>query len=95
MTAPEEPGYDWFAAERDRMHAANDRMVAWFREAGSYEEWLLKVKADRDVSDYAEFVVKSLGLPDEAWLWAFLGRLEANPGANILSWTLERARPRP
>ena len=81
----EEPGDDWFAANRDRLEAANGRMAAWSREAGSYEEWLLKAKADRDVSDYVEFM-KSLGLPDEAGLWAFLKRLEANPDADIPTW---------
>ena len=77
---------DEFKACMERYRRANDRMVDYFEESESYEEWLLECKADGGVSDYICFMI-SMGMKDEHDLYLFLEELKRNPETNILAWT--------
>ena len=77
---------DEFKACMERYRMANDRMVGYFGESESYEEWLLECRADGGVSDYIGFMI-SLGMKDERDLYLFLEELRRNPEASILAWT--------
>ena len=75
-----------FKACMERYRRANDRMVDYFKESESYEEWLLECKADGGVSDYIGFMI-SMGMKDERDLYLFLEELKRNPETNIMAWT--------
>ncbi len=75
-----------FKAYLDRRIKANDRMVGYFRESESYEEWLIRCKADEDVSDYIGYMI-DLGMKNEREVYAFMSEFaksqETDPEANI------------
>lgn len=77
---------DEFKENMSRYRNANDRMTGYFRESDSYEEWLLKCRADEDVSDYISMMM-SLGLENEQSLYMFMKRHSVlGPKLNLTTW---------
>jgi hypothetical protein len=76
---------DEFKKNISRYMMADDRMTGYFKESDSYEEWLLKCRADEDVSDYIGYMI-DLGMKSERDLYRFFEKAFGGPKFNLTTW---------
>ena len=73
----------------DRYIKADDRLTGYFRESESYEEWLLKCKADEDVSDYIGYMI-DLGMKNEREVYTLISEFAESQETDLDLWNRSR-----
>ena len=68
---------------------ANDRMTGYFKESESYEEWLIRCKADEDVSDYIGYMI-DLGMKNEREVYALMSEFAESQETDQDLWNRSR-----